>query len=186
MYKESQKKERNGKKMNFANRKTVKLSETRKRSRDDRVSAACYRGPIGSGGGRTREEIRMDGRERDGERLVHVWLVVFQVAARTRQQVSRTRRWAEVARLGRQPREVGVEVAAGQVARPGEQEQEQEVGVAAAAAARADRRNRVARGVPSAASSVGTSTCFSSISRTRTRPRTPSTRTISTLNSPKW
>lgn len=56
----------------------------------------------------------------------------------------------------------------------------------AAAAARADRRNRVARGVPSAASSAGTSTCFSSISRTRTRPRTPSTRTISTLNSPKW
>lgn len=55
--------------MNFANRKTVKLSETRKRSRDDRVSAACYRGPIGSGGG-AGERRDTDGWEREGRRKI--------------------------------------------------------------------------------------------------------------------
>lgn len=147
--------------------------------RHNRVSVAHVIAHRRGGGRDERRDRKKRGTARERERLVHVWLVVFQVAARTRQQVSRTRRWAEVARPGRQPREAGVGVAAGQVARLAEEEEE-------AAAARADRRNRVARGVPSAASSAGTSTCFSSISRTRTRPRTPSTRTISTLNSPKW
>lgn len=111
---------------------------------------------------------------------------VLQAVARTT-QVSWIRRWAEVARVERQPQEVEVlpamevvAAAAGRVA-----------GWVAAATARADHprsssSSRVAKGALSAASPVGTSVSCSFTSRTRTKRPVPSTSTISTPSSPKW
>ena len=109
---------------------------------------------------------------------------VLQAVARTT-QVSWIRRWAEVARVERQPQEVEVlpamEVVAAAVVRAG--------GWVVAATARADHprsSSRVAKGVLSAASPVGTSVSCSFISRTHTKRPVPSTSTISTPSSPKW
>lgn len=84
--------------------------------------------------------------------------------------------------MKRQPQEVVVLPAMEVVAA-------EERAVAVAATARADLRSsssRVAKGVLSVVSSVGTFAFCNYISRTRTKPPTPSTNTISTPSSPKW